>query len=182
MIPFIKFNKEVRKIVYNQPDGSPIKIKCTDGSCYEADHLICTVSLGVLKERHLSMFEPLLPLWKIQTIDGMGFGTIDKIYLEYEKPFWDKDWNGFSILWKFEQLKEIRDDPVNGDWLEGIMGFYPFNPLQPNMIFAWTNGYFAQKMEQKTDKDVKIGVEKILRMFMSQSNIPDAKAMIRYVY
>lgn len=177
IIPFIQFNKEVRKIAYNDPT---IKVECIDGTLYHADHLICTVSLGVLKERHLSMFEPLLPLWKIHTINGMEIGTIDKIYLEFEKPFWTANWEGFSILWKLDQLKEIREDPVNGDWLEGLMGFYPFNPLQPNVICGWINGYFAQKMEQKSDQDVKIAAETVLRMFVTQWKVPDSKAMVRY--
>lgn len=178
VIPLIKFNKEVLKIAYNQRDGL-IKIKCKDSSSYSADHIICTVSLGVLKERHLNMFEPLLPRWKCNSIDGMMIGTVDKIYLEFEKPFWNEDWEGFSMLWKLEQLKEVREDPVNGDWLEGISGFYTFNILQPNMICGWITGEMARKMEQKGDADVKAGVEKVLRMFLKQISIPDAKAMIR---
>ncbi|XP_055305018.1 peroxisomal N(1)-acetyl-spermine/spermidine oxidase-like [Sitodiplosis mosellana] len=34
-------------------------------------------------------------------------------------------------------------------------------------------------MEQKSDADVKSGVEKVLRMFVKQWDIPNAKAMIR---
>lgn len=179
ILPLIRFNKEVQKIIYNQP-SSPIKVLCDDGSSYSADHLICTVSLGVLKERHFDMFEPLLPLWKFNAIDGMTIGTADKIFLEFDKPFWPENWSGFSALWKTEQIKAVRADPVNGDWLEGLMGFYPFNRLQPNMICGWVGGSLAQKMEQKTDADVKAGVEKVLRMFLKQWNIPNAKAMIRY--
>lgn len=178
VIPLIVFNTEVVKITYNQFDA-PIKIECKDGIIYSADHVICTVSLGVLKERHLSMFDPLLPLWKYDSIDGMMIGTVDKIYLEFDKPFWNEDWNGFSILWKLEQLKEVRDDPINGDWLEGLFGFYRFNPLQPNVLCGWIVGEKAQKMEQKSDADVKAGAEKILRMFLNKLDIPDAKIMIR---
>ncbi|XP_031616985.1 spermine oxidase-like [Contarinia nasturtii] len=178
VIPLIQFNKEVMKIAYNQPDGLA-KITCKDGSSYSADHVICTVSLGVLKERCLSMFEPLLPRWKYNSIDGMMIGTVDKIYLEFDKPFWSENWEGFSCLWNLEQLKEVREDPVNGDWLEGINGFYPVNPLQPNLICGWVTGDFARKMEEKSDEDVKTGAEKILRQFLKHLNIPDATKMIR---
>lgn len=178
VIPLINFNKEVHKISYNQPDGL-ININCKDGSSYSVDHVICTVSLGVLKDRQLSLFDPLLPRWKFNSIDGMMIGTVDKIYLEFDKPFWNEDWDGFSILWKLQQLKEVQDDPINGDWLEGVFGFYRFNPLQPNMICGWIIGEKAQNMEKKSDADVKAGAEKILRMFLKQWNIPDAKTMIR---
>ncbi|XP_055297514.1 spermine oxidase-like [Sitodiplosis mosellana] len=176
--PLIEFNKEVWKIAYNQPDGT-IKIECKDGSSYSGDHVICTVSLGVLKEHHLNMFEPLLPLWKIDSIEGMMIGALDKIYLEFDKPFWNEDWNGFSLLWKLEQLKEVQADPVNGDWLDGLFSFYRFNPLQPNVICGWIVGKRAQKMELKSDADVKAGAERVLRMFLKQWNIPDAKTMVR---
>lgn len=174
----IKFNKEVLKITYNQSDGL-IHIKCKDDTFYSADHVICTLSLGVLKERCLSLFEPLLPLWKFDSIDGMMIGTVDKIYLEFDTPFWNENWNGFSILWKLKQLKEVREDPINGDWLEGLLGFYRFNPLQPNVVCCWIIGEKAQKMEQKDDADVKAGVEKVLRMVLNKWNIPDAKTMVR---
>lgn len=178
VLPLIEFNKEVRKITYNRPDGV-IQINCEDGSLYSADHMICTVSLGVLKERGLSMFEPILPLWKCDCIDGLMIGTVDKILLEFEKPFWPNNWSGFSILWKLEQLKEIREDPVNGDWLEGLMGFYVNNPFQPNILAGWVTGRLAHKMEEKSDADVKAGVEKVLRMCLKEWNVPDVKNMVR---
>ncbi|XP_031639336.1 spermine oxidase-like [Contarinia nasturtii] len=158
VIPLTKFNKEVVKVCYNQP-GAPAKI--------------------TLKERCLSMFEPLLPLWKYNSIDGMMIGTVDKIFLEFDKPFWSENWEGFSCLWKLEQVKEVREDPVNGDWLEGISGFYPFNPLQPNVICGWITGKLACKMEEKSDVEVKNGAEKVLRMFLRHLDIPDAKKMVR---
>lgn len=181
MIPLIQFNKDVLKIAYHQPDGLT-KITCKDGSSYSADHVICTVSLGVLKDRCLNMFEPLLPRWKYNSIDGMMIGTVDKIYLEFDTPFgirYASGWEGFCCLWNMQQLKEVRDDPVNGDWLEGISGFYPVNPLQPNVICGWITGEFARKMEEKSDTDVKIGAEKVLRIFLKQFNIPDATKMVR---
>lgn len=141
--------------------------------------MICTIPLGVLKERHMSMFEPLLPLSKFKNIDGLTFGTVDKIFLEFDEPFWNSEWGGFSILWKLEQLKEVKEDPINGDWLDGLLGGYIFNTLQPNVLCFWISGPKALNMEQKSDADVKAGVEKILRMFVKQWNIPNAKAMIR---
>lgn len=181
ILPLTQFNKTVKKIVYNQPNSAqPIHVECEDGSTYSADHLICTVSVGVLKKHHLNMFEPMLPLSKCIKIEGTAFGTLGKIYLEFEEPFWNDDWSGFSILWKLEQLKELREDPVNGDWLEGLLGFFSFNTYQPNMILGWISGSLAEKMEQKSDEDVKAGAEKVLRMVLKQWNIPDAKTMIRY--
>lgn len=178
VIPLIKFNKTVSKIRYNQPDGLT-RVECEDGSSYSADHVICTVSLGVLKERHWELFEPLLSQDKIDSIDGMMIGTVDKIYLEFEKPFWNTDGGGSTFLWRNEEIKAMLEDPVNGDWLSSLFGFTLVNPLQPNIICGWITGAAARAMEQKSDADVKAGAEKCLRLFFKQHDIPDAKAMIR---
>lgn len=182
-MPLIHFNKDVRKIIYNQSKNEPlygrIKIECEDSSTYSADHVICTVSLGVLKERHLKMFEPPLSLTKYIAIEALDYGTVDKIYLEFEKQFWSADWRGFTILWKLEHLKELREDPINGEWLEGLSGFFIFNTYQPNTLCAWIAGPMALKMEQVDDANVKTGTEKVLRMCLKQWNIPNAKSMIR---
>lgn len=125
------------------------------------------------------MFEPLLPLEKYIAIDGMMIGTVNKIYLEYDEPFWNSDWDGFTIFWNLQQIKEVREDPVNGDWVEELMGFYPFNSFQPKMLCGWIVGPMARIMEQKSDADVKAGSEKVIRMFLKGKTIPDAKRMVR---
>lgn len=180
-MPYIHLNKEVRKIDYNQSMsfGKQIQIECLDKSTYSADHVICTVSLGVLKERHLSLFDPILPSDKFDSIEGLSIGTVDKIYVEFEKPFWSDDWNGFSMLWKPEQLKLCREDPINSEWLEGLIGFFRVN-YQPNILCGWISGAMARKMEQIDIDDVKVGVEKIFHMFLKQHNITEIKNILRY--
>lgn len=158
--------------------SNPIYIECTDGSAYTADHLICTVSLGVLKEKHLNLFEPFLPYEKIKMIDGLMIGTVDKIFIEFEAPFWPEEWEGFSLLWRPDELKLIRNDPINGSWLEGLMGFFRVS-FQPNILCGWITGPMARIMEQKSDEEIKIGAMKIIRMFLKSWNVPDPKAFIR---
>lgn len=180
IMPYIRFNKNVQKIIYNpcSIDGLT-KIECADGSSFIANHLICTISLGVLKKCHLHLFEPILPTWKIAAIDGLMYGTVDKIYVEFEQSFWPQRWNGISMLWKPEQLKEIQKDPVVCDWLEGVVGFFPFTG-QPNMLCGWITGSMAQQMEKRSDADIRIGIEKIFHMFLRRQPIPKITHIIRY--
>lgn len=85
-------------------------MRCSDGTSYDADHVIVTVSLGVLKENYKSLFIPQLPHMKVNAIEGLSFGAVDKIYLEFERPFWDENWAGFSMLWdiKVKFLKSLK--------------------------------------------------------------------------
>lgn len=102
----IVLNKEVREISWNQ---EPIKITCSDGSIYDADHVILTVSLGVLKENYQKLFVPQLPVLKQQAIQGLSIGTVDKIFMEWEKPFWEANWSGFMLMWTKEDSDIIRN-------------------------------------------------------------------------
>ncbi|XP_075237369.1 spermine oxidase-like isoform X4 [Lycorma delicatula] len=62
-----KFNKVVQTISWT---GNEVKICCEDGSHYFADHVIVTVSLGVLKVLAKTMFNPSLPDNKLAAIEG----------------------------------------------------------------------------------------------------------------
>lgn len=176
----VLLNKMVTKITYNTRTiaSNRINVQCSDGSVYLADHLICTVSLGVLKRFHLTLFEPCLPLPKINSIEGMGFSAVDKIFVEFTETFWTADWLGVSILWQPEQLKEIRADPVNGDWLEHILGFYPIS-FQPNILLGWIAGTATQKMEQVSDDDFNAGIRRILQMVLM--NLGNGKWSVKNV-
>ena len=54
---------------------------------FYTDHVICSLPLGILKEKGDELFVPPLPEDKKAAMNKMNFGTVDKIYLEYDKPF-----------------------------------------------------------------------------------------------
>lgn len=176
-------NKEVAKIAYDPSNTSAdrIHVKCSDGTEYLYDHLICTVSLGVLKKLHLTLFEPMLPQIKIDSIQGMGFGTVDKVFVEFTKPFWKPDWEGVSFFWKPDELRDVREDPVNGDWLSSVIGFYTVS-YQPNVLCAFIAGSGARKMEHITEANLKSGVERVLHLFLRDWKESEIKRVIRWVY
>lgn len=56
------------------------RVECTDGSVIEADQVVLTAPLGVLKRGSIE-FDPPLPDWKSSCIDRMGFGLLNKVCL-----------------------------------------------------------------------------------------------------
>ena len=64
-----------------------VTIKSTSGKTITAKYVICTVPLGVLKKRVIE-FLPPLPEDKLEAIDKMGFSTLDKMFLIFDKVFW----------------------------------------------------------------------------------------------
>ncbi|WP_280470153.1 FAD-dependent oxidoreductase [Nocardia brasiliensis] len=78
-------------------DGSaPVRVY-TDKGCREADKVLITVPLGVLKANEIE-FVPPLPEAKRRAIDALGFGTLNKIALHYDERFWPAEQYVFGYL------------------------------------------------------------------------------------
>ncbi|KAH7662424.1 AOF2 protein, partial [Aphelenchoides avenae] len=116
----IETNKVVTKIEFNDQDVRVLAAPNTAGSqephehvvpdldltVYEADAVICTLPLGILKlsiggntqKQGGPVFEPPLPDWKCDAIRNVGYGSLNKIALMFDKPFWDTSLNLFGRL------------------------------------------------------------------------------------
>lgn len=64
----------------------------------KADAVLVTIPLGVLKECATTLFQPKLPDWKLEAIQRLGFGNLNKIVLCFEKIFWDPHINLFGSV------------------------------------------------------------------------------------
>jgi lysine-specific histone demethylase 1 len=81
----VRFNHAVKSILYSsekKDSTAAVRIECTNGEVFEADKLVITSSLGVLKEGSIK-FEPPLPDWKTAVIGRLGFGLLNKVHLHY---------------------------------------------------------------------------------------------------
>lgn len=80
----IRLNHRVAKI-----SNGPNKVMVTveDGTGFIADAAIITVPLGILKA-NLIHFEPKLPQWKVDAISDLGFGSENKIAMQFDRVFW----------------------------------------------------------------------------------------------
>ncbi|TAQ89692.1 hypothetical protein B7494_g1960 [Chlorociboria aeruginascens] len=87
-----------KRIVYSHEHTNiPSKIECEDGEAIEADYIVSTIPLGVLKRQEIQ-FEPPLPEWKMGAIQRVGFGVLNKVILVYKEPFWDQNRDIFGTL------------------------------------------------------------------------------------
>jgi spermine oxidase len=98
--------KQVVKIEWDH--NEKCLIACADGSVLESDHVVVTVSLGVLKKNHQDIFSPELPIEKSSVLGKNPFGAVGKIFLQFDEKFWDDDWVGFSLLWNEGDLRELE--------------------------------------------------------------------------
>ncbi|MDQ1553503.1 MAG: hypothetical protein QOK46_581, partial [Microbacteriaceae bacterium] len=100
-----------------------VSLRLGTGESLRADRVIVTVPLGVLKKETLK-FNPLLPFAHRTAIAALGFGTVDSIWLKFDKPFWSTDaavWNLVGTaddITTWYNLEQITGDPV----LVGLVG------------------------------------------------------------
>ncbi|XP_069679727.1 spermine oxidase [Periplaneta americana] len=159
---------ESSKSVENLPN---VEVVCEDGSRYYADHVICTIPLGVLKEKASTIFSPPLPQYKLDSIDRLLFGTVDKILLEYDRPFLNPDVSEVMLLWE----SEAGSDDLSNNWYKKI---YSFSKLSETLLLGWISGREAEYMETLTHDEVADTCTDILRKFLSDPFIPKPKLCI----
>lgn len=79
------------------------------------------------------MFDPLLPSYKQNAINGLSFGKVNKIFLRFPTKWWPNNCDGFSLVWN-------KNDSMN------LSNEFPHGPTSVN-LFAF---FFITKRKQYT--------------------------------
>jgi monoamine oxidase len=131
----IQLNQRVSKVDYTDA-----KIKIThNGNISEADYVIVTVPLGVLKANKIQ-FTPALPNDKQLAIDKIGMNCVNKFLLTWNTAFWD-------------DVQYISYTPVSKDKFNYFVNVKKFNPsVNALMTFAYAD--YARQTETMTDAQI----------------------------
>ncbi|GAB5372697.1 hypothetical protein AAMO2058_001687000 [Amorphochlora amoebiformis] len=82
----VKFGMTVSSVTKNSNGKIMLQVK-GERERLVADAVVVTVPLGILKAQDIA-FNPPLSLSKCQAIKRLGFGQMDKVFLQYKRPFW----------------------------------------------------------------------------------------------
>ena len=169
----LRTRKAVKRIEYdaNSNTNTTAKILCEDGDFVEANHVVLTAPLGVLKNRSLN-FKPQLPNWKLDAIQRLGFGVLNKVILVFERPFWlvDQDMVGL--------LRDSRngDSLDQADYVQNRGRSYLFwNCIKTSgcpMLIALMAGDAAYQAEQLSDHQIVFEVTQQLARMYKQISVP----------
>ena len=64
---------------------------------WTGDYVVCSAPLGTLKVGRIR-FQPPLPSEFLEAIESLGFGSVTKIALKFDTPFWDPDTQYFGVV------------------------------------------------------------------------------------
>lgn len=131
----IQLNQRVSKVDYSNP-----RVKIThNGTISEADYVIVTVPLGVLKAKTIQ-FSPSLPSIKQTAIQKIGMSCVNKFLLTWNTAFWD-------------DVQYISYTPEVKDKFNYFVNLKKVNPsTNALMTFAYSN--YARQTETMTDTQV----------------------------
>ncbi|KAI1305903.1 Peroxisomal N(1)-acetyl-spermine/spermidine oxidase [Halotydeus destructor] len=154
----IYLEHEVSKVDWSE--NGAVRVTCSNGSNFTCNQLVCSVSLGVLKDRARTMFRPSLPNEKLNCIERLGFGSVNKILLEFDEDivpnFWPSGTNELIILWSDEgnsnQIKPLFfKNCAKTKWWQTIPSFV----LHSNRcLLGWITGHEAELVEHLNAVDL----------------------------
>jgi len=133
----IRLNTAVESIEYEEGEGAAVY---TSNGTFESYFVICTVPLGVLKKGAIT-FDPPLPSAHQKSIDGIGFGSVTKLALKFDQPFWPEDVQYFGYMsepkGRWNYFVNYRTFSQENILLGVSVGDYPFvaeTMSDPDMI------------------------------------------------
>ena len=135
-------------LMENSSISCPVTVTCSNGNKFTADHVIITVSLGVLKERARMLFCPPLPCKKLEAINKLGFGTVNKILLEFEEPLLSSEkCNGIGFLRNSQDAQQdISEAEKVPEWISHLLLLHPHGK-DSSILIGWFMGSANEEIE-----------------------------------
>lgn len=165
----IRLGRRLRRLEWF-PDGGPpcagagpVRLHFADGAVADADHVILTVSLGVLKaglgKEGGVAFDPPLPDVKRGAIGRLGFGVVNKLFMEAEAE-------AFPFLqMAFAQEGPGRSAAKIPRWIRKTASICPIYGGS-RVLLAWFAGEEALQLEALDDEDVIRGAHAAIEGFL----------------
>ncbi|CAI9100581.1 OLC1v1037710C1 [Oldenlandia corymbosa var. corymbosa] len=170
-------SSSIHRVFENGHGTRPVIIHFLDGSTMSADHVIVTVSLGVLKQgirQESGLFNPPLPNFKTEAITKLGFGVVNKLFLQLSPTTHDHE--SSKIPKKFPSLQLVFHQSGNPNsksskipwWMRKTATLAPIYS-NSSVLLSWFAGEEALQLESMNDDDILDGVSATVSNLLSKS-------------
>ena len=156
----IRLNSRVTEVNYT----SIKSLVNVNGDSVEADYVIVSVPLGVLKNNSVS-FTPTLPIDKQGAIENTKMGNVNKFLFSWNTPFWETD------------VQYIGYTPDTKGKFNYFMNMLKFLPTT-NSLMTFAFGDYATVTESLSDSEIISEVMAQLKTIYGNS-IPNPTNMLR---
>ena len=156
----IKLNTRVTEINY----GAEKPFVKAGGITYEADYILVTVPLGVLKNKSIA-FSPALPSDKTKAIENTQMGNVNKFLLVWKSSFWDAT------------TQYIGYTPETKGKFNYFMNVNKFLPSS-NALMTFAFGKYASQTESMSDAQITTEIMSHLKSIYG-NNISNPSQFLR---
>jgi polyamine oxidase len=122
---------------------------------WDADHVLVTVPVGVLKAATIR-FDPPLPSWKTDAISRIGFGSFEKLFVIAKKPVWGREDSWLDVA---------DDDPITPTTLFNLAKYAPATKA----VIALGSGSYARRWRDLGTDKLRDHVARALRLFSREA-------------
>ncbi|OIT40579.1 PREDICTED: polyamine oxidase 1 [Nicotiana attenuata] len=154
----LKLNTVVREVQHSR---NGVLVSTEDGSLYEANYVILSVSIGVLQSNLIS-FTPPLPRWKMEAIRNLDVMVYTKIFLKFPYKFWPCEPEKEFFIYAHERRGYYT-------FWQHMENAYPGSNI---LVVTLTNGE-SKRVEAQSDQETLREAMEVLRN-MFGPDIPDA--------
>lgn len=152
----VRLDTVVQQISYGADD---VTITTNQGS-FVAQQVVITLPLGVLKGNAVR-FDPPLPAAKLDAIQRLGMGLLNKTYLRFPNVFWDE---AFDVIGFAAKEK--------GHWAE----WFNFDIyLKQPILLGFNAANFGRQIENLSDQKIVSNAMEVLKSIYGRS-IPQPTA------
>lgn len=138
----------------------------TDRGAFTGTKCLVTLPLGVLKASRVA-FSPALPARKLASIARLSMGTLDKIAMRFNSPFWPVDQHVMGFV------------PDSGRAARTFVNLMPFT--RAPVLVALVAGDHARALELLPDAAaVDVAMRSLRTMFGSATPAPAAAVVTRW--
>lgn len=155
----VRLDHQVKLVRHGQ---SGVTVETSKG-VLTADAVLITAPVNVLKAGVIK-FEPELPDWKLEAIEGLGEGVVNKVVLSFDKPYWPDDVEFFAYV----NSRAPGEFPF-------IMNLYPYT--RKPMLVGYVNGRHAEVLEDLPDIESRNRMLAVVRTLFGRS-VPDPTGYI----
>ena len=155
-----------------RPSEKPICIYGLNGNVFNADFVICTIPLGVLQAIGNVMFDPPLATSKVHSMQKIGVGQVERIFLEFENPVDTWFVGPIQLAWNPKELHN------RNHWCSGIC-YINTVPNSKHILELSVAGFQAEDMRLASDEDVALEINTLLHRFQGTTKIPLPKSILR---
>ncbi len=142
----IHFLEEVNKIVWS---NNKVTATTTNNEQFSAEKIILTIPISLLQKEQAIAFVPTITN-KITVAGQIGFGSVIKVLIEFEQPFWQKV--------QKDALFFFSDEKIPTWWTQ--------YPEKNNLLTGWLGGPKVNDMHDDSPEQIlEVALQSLTNIF-----------------